>query len=111
MDLIAQGISATKMKFTYWFWNIFCRAYTLAPSFLLKEKNSKPLWEKVNWNRSVSSHDENEVPDLEDLKDQFQKKSETTDTSTLFSEVKKDQHVPVLDDEITVEEIQIAHKT
>ena len=80
-------------------------------SMLLKEKNSKALWEKVNWNGSVSSHNENEVPDLEDLKDQFQKKSETTDTSTLFSEVKKDQHVPVLDDEITVEEIQIAHKT
>ena len=58
----------------------------------------------------MSAHNENELPDLEDLRDQFQKKSETNDMSTLFSEVRKDQYVPVLNDDITVDEIEKAHR-
>ena len=33
-------------------------------------------------------------------------KSETTDESTLFKGVKKNQHAPILDEEITLEEIE-----
>ena len=40
----------------------------------------------------------------------FLKKSETTDTSTLLSEIIQDQHVPVLDGDIQLEEIESAHK-
>ena len=36
-------------------------------------------------------------------------KSETNDDSTLFSEVKQNQYVTVLDDDVTVEEIKKAH--
>ena len=79
-------------------------------SVLLKENNSKALWEKIDWNGSVSAHDENEFPDLEDLRDQFQQKSKTTDSSTLFSEVQMNQYVSVLDDDITIDEIDKAHR-
>ena len=77
-------------------------------SVALKE-DSKTLWGKINWKGTVDINDESEFPDLEDLRDQFLMKSETTDKSTLLSEVKQNQHVPVLDDDITIEEIKKAH--
>ena len=80
-------------------------------SALLKDKDSKAMWEKINWNGNISSTDNEIVPPLEDLRDQFQMKSETDDMSTLFSEVIMNQHVSVLDDDIEIDEINKAHNT
>ena len=44
------------------------------------------------------------------MRDQFLMKSETTDKSTLLSEVKQNQYVSVLDDDITLDEIKKAHR-
>ena len=73
---------------------------------LLKEKDSKDMWGKIDWNGTIEATDSDSIlPHIEDLRDQFQLKSKTDDTSTLFSEVTMNQHVPVLDDEISIDEI------
>ena len=79
-------------------------------STVLNESNSKALWDKIDWKGTINSHNSSDFPDLEDLRDQFLMKSETSDDSTLLSEVDQSQYVPVLDDEIQIEEIEEAHK-
>ena len=78
-------------------------------STILKESNSKALWEKIDWKGILNRQDSADFPELEDLKNQFLKKSETSDDSTLLSEVDQSQYVSVLDDDIHVEEIKKAH--
>ena len=78
---------------------------------VVKEKDSKALWDRIGWNGSVDGTNTNDFPDLEELRDQFQMKSETTDDSTLFKDVKENQHVPLMDNDITLEEIKKAHLT
>ena len=64
-------------------------------STVLNERNSKALWEKVDWKGSVGNKNEStDTPDLNDLSRHFQMKSSTPEISTLFSEVKKNQYVP-----------------
>ena len=76
---------------------------------ILKESNSKALWEKIDWKGSLNKQDSSVFPELEDLKNQFLSKSETSDDSTLLSEVDQSQYVSVLDDDIQIEEIKKAH--
>ena len=78
-------------------------------SNLLEERDSKALWSKINWNGSSTNDANADFPDLNDLGKQFEMKSKTEESSTLLSEVKKNLYVPILDDEITVEEIKTAH--
>ena len=78
-------------------------------SAVLNEENSKAVWEKIDWKGTISNNVTSDFPDLEDLRDQFLMKSETNDDSTLLSEVVQGQHVPILDDDIQIEEIQEAH--
>ena len=77
----------------------------------MNEGDSKALWDRIGWNGTVDSKNTNDFPELEDLRDQFLSKSETTDDSTLFKDVKQNQHVPILDDDVTLEEIEKAHAT
>ena len=63
----------------------------------------KALWAGINWNGT--SMGATEAPDIDDIKTHFQSKSSTDDESTLLCEVTGNVHVPVLDDEIKVEEV------
>ena len=57
------------------------------------------MWDNINLKGTIeTSNKDNSFPSLSDLCDQFQMKSETSDTSTLFSEITLNQHVPVLDE-------------
>ena len=76
---------------------------------VLNESDSKTLWEKIDWKGTINEQYVSELPDLEDLRDQFMMKSETTDDSTLFSDVKQNQHEPILDNDIEIDEITKAH--
>ena len=78
-------------------------------SLVLSENDSKALWEKIDWKGTINDHSSSDFPELEDLRDQFLMKSETSDDSTLLSEVDLNQYVPDLDDDIQVEEIEKAH--
>ena len=78
-------------------------------STLLTERDSKAMWGKINWNGCIANDLNIETLDLNDLSKQFQMKSNTTETSTLFSEINLNHHVPILDDEITVNEVKAAH--
>ena len=80
-------------------------------SEVVREGDPKALWDRIGWNGNVDCKNSNDFPELEELRDQFQMKSETTDDSTLLKDVKQNQHVAVLDDEITLEEIEKAHST
>ena len=71
----------------------------------------KALWDRIGWNGGVDTKNTNDFPELEELRDQFQMKSETTDDSTLLKDVRQNQYVPQLDDDITLEEIEKAHLT
>ena len=79
-------------------------------SAVLKEGNSKQLWEKIDWKGTMNNTSSSVYPQLEDLRNQFLKKSETSDNSTLFSEIVQDNYVSVLDDDIQLDEIEEAHK-
>ena len=78
-------------------------------SLVLNENDSKALWEKIDWKGTINDHSSSDFPELEDLRDQFLMKSETSDDSTLLSDVDLNQYVPDLDDDIQVEEIEKAH--
>ena len=64
---------------------------------------------EINWNGCIANDLNIATPDLNDLSKQFQMKSSTTETSPLFSEINLNHHVPILDDEITVNEVKAAH--
>ena len=79
-------------------------------STALTERDFKAFWGNINWNGCIGNDFDVQTSDLNDLSKQFQmKSSSTTKTSTLFSEVKLNQHVPILDDNITVYEVKAAH--
>jgi hypothetical protein len=44
-------------------------------STVMKENNSKALWEKIDWKGSINDQIASVFPELEDLRDQFLKKS------------------------------------
>ena len=77
--------------------------------YLLFMKVQIMLVGKINWNGCIANDLNIETPDLNDLSKQFQMKSSTTENSTLFSEINLNHHVPILDDEITVNEVKAAH--
>ncbi len=72
----------------------------------LESKDSKRIWEKINW-KGGQKEIEDEAPPLEDLAKQFQSKDAGVDED-LCSLQFGDNYVPILDDEISVEEIDMA---
>ena len=77
---------------------------------VLCDKDSKAVWEKINWKGSFDNNTISKKPPLEDLRDHFMSKGESVEDSTLLSDVKGDNFVQELDGEITLEEIDTATK-
>ena len=73
-------------------------------------KDSKELWNKINWNGTFSKTDESEKPDLQDLASHFSEKGQAGRDSTVLCDVTGSTYVPTLDDDISVEEIKSAQK-
>ena len=74
----------------------------------LGDKDSKAVWEKINWKGSFDSNTVSNKPPLVDLRDHFMSKGESTEDSTLLSDVTGNTFVPELDGEISLEEIDTA---
>ena len=76
----------------------------------LGDKDPKAVWEKINWKGSFdnSNNTISNKPPLEDLRNHFMSKGESTEDSTLLSDVKGGSFVPELDGEITLDEIDTA---
>ena len=58
---------------------------------------------KIDWKGTLNQQNSTDFPELEDLKNQFLMKSETTDESTLLSEVDQTLYLSELDDEIQID--------
>ena len=67
-------------------------------------------WNNIKWNGTATKQHQGNKPNVEDLKKHFEKKGKTNDQSTLFCEITRENYVPVLDDEFSEEEVQIAVK-
>ena len=74
-------------------------------AYILSQKDSKCLWEKINWKGGFESSKLSAKPSLNKLAAQFKSKDQAQDNSTLLSEVTGSNYVSVLDDEITLDEI------
>ena len=75
---------------------------------VLQEKDTKAVWNKINWKGSFNNDTVSNKPTLSDLKDHFVSKGESVEDSTLLCDVTGDTFVPELDKEITVEEFELA---
>lgn len=75
---------------------------------VLSDKNSKAVWDKINWKGTFDKHTISSKPPLEDLRDHFVRKGQSVEDSTLLSDVTGDKYVPELDGEISQEEINKA---
>ena len=73
----------------------------------LESKDSKRIWEKINWKGGHKEVSNDETPPLEDLAKQFQSKDAGCDEDLCTLQF-GDNYVSVLDDEISVEEIDTA---
>ena len=74
----------------------------------LIENDSKYLWDKIDWKGSFSTAKISSRPSLTELTQHFQAKGKSTEKSTLLSDVNRNNYVSVLDDEITIQEINDA---
>ena len=77
----------------------------------LNESDPKALWQKINWKGTFDKKPSSGKPSLESLRDHFVKKGQSVEDSTLLSDVTGDNHVPELDGEITLKEIEDATNT
>ena len=75
---------------------------------VLQNKDTKAVWQKINWKGTFDENTTSSKPSLEDLRDHFLRKGESVEDSTLLSDVKGDISVPILDGEISLEEISHA---
>ena len=80
-------------------------------SGLLKENDSRALWNKINWNGKCEYVSSSSKPELAELREQFKMKGQSVENSTLLSDVTGDTFVDELDAEISVEEIAGAQKS
>ena len=80
-------------------------------SGLLKENDSRALWNKINWNGKCEYVSSSSKPELAELREQFKMKGQSVENSTLSSDVTGDTFVDELDAEISVEEIVGAQKS
>ena len=81
-------------------------------SELMKEKDSKAIWNKISWKGTIGHPPESNRPTLNELSEHFQKKGESGDErSTLLSDITGSQRVDILDAEISLEEIEIARQS
>ena len=76
-------------------------------SHVLSSNDSKSLWERINWNGTVTRQHQGNKPNVDELKKHFEEKGKTNNQSTLLCEITRENYVPVLDDEF-LEEVQIA---
>ena len=79
-------------------------------SNVLKSKDTKELWNKINWKGTFSKTAESEKPNLQDLASHFSEKGQAGRESTVLCEVTGSNYVPTLDDDITIDEIKSAQK-
>ena len=77
---------------------------------VLLNKDTKAMWGKINWKGTFDNNTTTSKPPLEDLRDQFVEKGLSVEDSTLLSDVTGDISVPVLDGEISLDEIDKATK-
>ena len=75
---------------------------------VLSNNDSKAVWQKINWKGTFDKSTSSTKPPLDDLKDHFMSKGQSVEDSTLLSDVKGDNFVPVLDSAISLEEIDSA---
>ena len=79
-------------------------------SNVLKSKDSKELWNKINWNGTFAKTDESEKPNLQDLASHFSEKGQAGRDSTVLCDVTGSTYVHTLDEDISIEEIKSAQK-
>ena len=77
---------------------------------VLNSKDSKALWNRINWKGTFSKTELSEKPSLDDLAAHFANKGQSGKDSTAWCEVSKNEYVPLLDDQITIEEITSAQR-
>ena len=80
-------------------------------SALLKENDSRALWNKINWNGKCEYVSSSSKPELAELREQFNLKGQSVENSTLLSDVTGDTFVDELDAETSAEEIVGAQKS
>ena len=74
---------------------------------IVNAKDNKKLWEGINWNGTLEVF--TELPDIDDLMKHFEAKGNSSDESTLLCEVTRNNYVPVLDDEVTIDGVRDAY--
>ena len=79
-------------------------------SSVLGTKDSRSLWLKINWKGSFVSADADEKPELNDLATHFASKGQAGRDNTVLCDATGDTYVPLLDDDISIEEIVEAEK-
>ena len=68
------------------------------------------MWSKINW-KGNTSNEHSGSPELKDLCNHFNAKSQTTDNSTLLCGITSGNYVDVLHKRIKLEEIQKASES
>ena len=79
-------------------------------SSALNSKDSRSLWSKINWKGSFVSADADEKPELNDLATHFASKGQAGRDDTVLCDATGDNYVPLLDDDISTDEIVEAEK-
>ena len=72
---------------------------------VLKEKDSKNIWNKINWKGGFEPSKLSSKPSLDDLANHFKSKDQAKDNSTLLNEISGTTYVAALDKEISIDEI------
>ena len=79
-------------------------------SNVLKSKDTKDIWNKINWKGTFTTSGQSEKQELLDLASQFSEKGQAGRESTVLCDASGTNYVPLLDDEISLEEIGEAQK-
>ena len=77
---------------------------------VLRERDSKDLWQKINWKGTFDKSTTSKKPSLGELREQFMKKGQSVEDSTLLCEITDVNYIPELDSEFSMEEIVQATK-
>ena len=76
----------------------------------LNSSDSRALWTAIDWKGSFTTTDTEEKPDLDDLAAHFAAKGQAGRDSSVLCEVSGNSNVPMMDNDITIEEIVSAQK-
>ena len=79
-------------------------------TYALNSKDSRSLWNRINWKGDFSSQYGDEKPKLKDLASHFATKGQAGRDETVLCDASTDNYVPLLDDDITTDEIIEAEK-